>query len=92
LSLATILRAIAEKLEPTKKQVVSVVPEPPETDAELEPMAMPYPVVVLSKEAEDMLAEADKRVTVAAKETDAPLIGSACYRMLVATARRESGQ
>jgi hypothetical protein len=86
-AIAKVFREWANKLD---TPVTEPTPKPPVDDSD-ETWVVTGPAVALSREAEAMLAAA--RTTPAAKPvaTEGPAEGSAWYRYLMASARRENG-
>lgn len=88
--IAEALRALADKLAtPEEPKIVEPVSAPDIEDDSA--WMVPGPVVVLSREAEEMLAQARAQAPKEKEAPEGPAEGSAWYRYLMASARRENG-
>lgn len=88
--LANVFRQVANKLDSPPSEVAVEVSDNAEDDTDEHDAYLAAPAVILSPEAEAMLADARMEAAVEGKaEPDGPAEGSAWYRMLLAGARRE---
>jgi hypothetical protein len=89
-TIAKALRGLADKLAREPEKIIEV-PKPEESSDDMN-WAVPGPPVRLTAAAEEMLAEARRQTPKDKREPEGPAEGSAWYRYLMASARRENGQ
>jgi hypothetical protein len=89
--IASALRGLADKLAKAEPEKIVQAPKQEEPDEDAA-WSIAGPVVMLSPEAEQMLADARNRAPKRKDEPEGPPVGSAWYRYLMASAKRESGQ